>query len=66
MTNVSKSLMVGSSAVFDQATYEPRLGKTFWMSATDITAFVGKARVAETVVGNCTMPIALKFNFDGT
>jgi len=38
MTNVSKSSMFGPSAVFDQATYEPRFGKTFWMAATDITA----------------------------
>jgi len=60
MTNVSKSSMFGPSAVFDQATYEPRFGKTFWMAATDITSLVGKASVAETMIGNCTKKIAFK------
>ncbi len=44
MTNDNKSLMFCPSGVFDQASYEPRSGKTFWMAATDVSSLVNKGQ----------------------
>lgn len=63
MTN-NKPPMFGPSAVIDPATYEPRSGKTFWMAATDLRSLVNKEAVADTIIGNCTTSIPLKFEFD--
>ena len=64
MINDNKPPMFGPSAVFDPATYEPRSGKSFWMVATDVSSLAGKEAVAETLIGNCTTSIPLKFEFN--
>lgn len=64
MINDNKPPMFGPSAVFDPATHEPRSGKSFWMAATDVSSLADKEAVAETLIGNCTTSIPLKFEFD--
>lgn len=60
----NKPPMFGPSGVFDQATYEPRAGKTFWMAATDVSSLANKGIAADTLIGNCTTSIPFKFEFD--
>ncbi len=45
-------------------TYEPRSGKSALMNEL-MAEFVGKSEaLAETIIGNCTTTIPLRFNFD--
>ncbi len=62
MTNDNKPPMFGPSRVFDPAAYEPRSGKTFWMAATDVSSLADKQAAADTLIGNCTTSIPLKFD----
>lgn len=64
MTNDNRPPMFGPSGVFDPATYEPRSGKTFWVAATDVSSLANKEPAADTLTGNCTTSIPLKFAFD--
>jgi ribosomal protein S7 len=62
MTNDSKSPLFGPSAVFDPANHQPRSGKSALMNQI-VAELAGKANVAETIIGNCTTTIPMKFNF---
>jgi len=64
MTNDNKPPMFGPSGVFDPTTYEPRSGKTFWMPSTDVSSLADKGAAADTLIGNCTTSLPLKFEFD--
>lgn len=64
MTNDNKPPMFGPSTVIDPATYEPRSGKSALMNEL-MAEFAGKPIfLAETIFGNCTTTIPLKFAFD--
>jgi hypothetical protein len=66
MTNDNKPPMFGPSSVIDQATYEPRSGKSAWMNEL-MAEFAGKSKdLAETIIGNCTTTLPMKFKFDPT
>ena len=57
--------MFGPSTVIDPATYEPRSGKSALTNEL-MAEFAGKPEaLAETILGNCTTTIPLKFAFDG-
>lgn len=59
MTN-NKPPMFGPSAVIDPSTYEPRYGKSALLNE-----FAGKPdALAETIIGNCTTTLPMKFKFD--
>lgn len=62
MTDDNKPPMFGPSAVFDLANHEPRSGKSVLMNQM-VAELAGKANVAETIIGNCTTTIPMKFNF---
>lgn len=65
MTNDNKPPMFGPSTEINPATYEPRYGKSALMNEL-MTEFSGKPdTLAETIIGNCTTTIPLKFAFDG-
>lgn len=64
MTNDSKPPMFGPSDVFDPANHEPHSGKSTLMNQM-MAELAGKANLAETIIGNCTTTIPLKFDFDG-
>jgi hypothetical protein len=64
MTADNKPPMFGPSFVIDSANHEPRSGKSALMNQM-MAEMVGKASVAETIIGNCTTTIPLKFDFDG-
>lgn len=62
MTKDNKAPMFGPSAVFDPASHEPRSSKSALMN--QMTAeLAGKTNLAETIIGNCTTTIPLKFDF---
>lgn len=62
MTDDNKPLMFGPSAVFDPAKHESRSGKSALMNQV-VAELTDKANVAETIIGNCTTTIPMKFNF---
>ena len=64
MTDDNKPPMFGPSVVIDPANHEPRSGKSALMSQM-VAELAGKANAAETILGNCTTTIPLKFDFDG-
>ncbi len=55
MSNDNKPPMFGPSFLIDPASHEPRSGKSVLMNQM----------MAETIIGNCTTSIPLKFDFDG-
>ena len=63
MTDDNKPPMFGPSFVLDPANQEPRSGKSAMMNQK-MAEMAGKANVAETIIGNCTTSIPLKFDFD--
>lgn len=64
MTNDNKPPMFGPSAAFDPTTHEPRSGKSALMNQM-VAELAGKSpALAETVIGNCTTTLPMKFKFD--
>ncbi len=63
MTNDSKPPMFGPSFVIAPANHKKRSGKSLMNQM--MADLAGKANVAETIIGNCTTTISLKFDFDG-
>lgn len=64
MTNDNKPPMYGPSAMFDLSTHEPRSGKSALMNEL-MVEFAGKPdALAETIIGNCTTTLPMKFKFD--
>lgn len=60
----NKLPMFGPSFVIDPASYEPRSGKSKFMSEL-MDELRGKpATVAETIIGNCTTTVPIKFDLD--
>jgi hypothetical protein len=55
MTDDNKPPMFGPSFVIDPANHEPRSGKSAHLNQM----------MAETIIGNCTTTIPLKFDFGG-
>lgn len=64
MNNDNKPPMFGPSFLIDPTTHEPRSGKSTLMNLL-MAELVDKTNVAETIIGNCTTTIPLKFDFDG-
>lgn len=64
MTNENKSPMFGHSVVFDQATYEPRSGKSALMNEL-MAELAGKQEALGTTPIGSTRKMQLKINFDG-
>lgn len=64
MTNDNKPPMFGPSAMFDPSTHEPRSGKSALMNEL-MAELAGKPdALAETIIGNCTTTLPMKFKFD--
>jgi hypothetical protein len=64
MTNDNKPPMFGPSAMFDPSTHEPRSGKSVLVNEL-MAEFAGKPdALAETIIGNCTTTLPMKFKFD--
>ena len=64
MTNDNKPPMFGPSAMFDPSTDESRSGKSALMNEL-MAEFAGKPdALAETIIGNCTTTLPMKFKFD--
>lgn len=63
MTDANKPPMFGPSFVIDPANHEPRSGKSA-LTNQMVAGLVGKAGVAETIIGNCTTTIPVRFDFD--
>lgn len=64
MTNDNKPPIFGPSAMFDPSTHEPRSGKSALMNEL-MAEFAGKPdALAETIIGNCTTTLPMKFKFD--
>lgn len=64
MIDDNKPPMFGPSAVFGPANHEPSSGKSALMNQM-MAELTGRASVAETITGNCTTTIPLRFDFDG-
>ena len=64
MTNDNKPPMFGPSDVFDPATHEPRSGKSALMGKMMEELAAKPSTLAETVIGNCTTTLPMKFKFD--
>lgn len=64
MTNDNKPPMFGPSGVFDPATYEPRSGKSALMNLLAAELSGKPPALAETIIGNCTTTLPMKFKFD--
>ena len=65
MTNDNKPPMFGPTLTFDPASHVPRSGKSALVNEL-MAEFAGKPKaVADTIFGNCTTTIPLKFAFDG-
>ncbi len=60
----NKPPMFGATGVIDQAADEPRAGKSP-VTQESMAQFAGNPAVAETIIGNRTTTIPLKFDFDG-
>jgi hypothetical protein len=64
MTNDNKPPMFGPSAMFDPSAHEPRSGKSVLVNKL-MAEFAGKPdALAETIIGNCTTTLPMKFKFD--
>jgi len=64
VTNDNKPPMFGPSAMFDPSTHEPRSGKSVLVNEL-MAEFAGKPdALAETIIGNCTTTLPMKFKFD--
>lgn len=64
MTNDNKPPMFGPSAMFDPSTHEPRPGKSALMNEL-MAELAGKPdALAQTIIGNCTTTLPMKFKFD--
>lgn len=64
MTTDNKPPMFGPSGIIDPATYEPRSGRTVWMTTTDVSSLAVKDGAAHTIIGNCTTSLPFDFQFD--
>lgn len=64
MTNDNKPTMFGPSAMFNPSNHEPRSGKSALMNEL-MAELAGKPdALAETIIGNCTTTLPMKFKFD--
>lgn len=45
---------------------EPRSGKSFWITATDVSSLADKQVAGDTIIGNCTTRLPFKHTFDQT
>jgi hypothetical protein len=64
MNDNNKQPMFGPSAMFDPSTFEPRSGKSALMNEL-MAKFAGKPdALADTIIGNCTTTLPMKFKFD--
>lgn len=62
MANENKPPMFGTSAMFDPTTHEARSGKSALMN-TLMSDLAGKPEaLAQTIIGNCTTTIPMKFD----
>ena len=62
MTDDNKPPMFGPSFVIAPANHEPHSGKSALMNQM-MAELAGKAHMAETIIGNCTTTIPMKFDF---
>ena len=60
MTNDIKPPMFGPSALIDQATYEPRSGKSALMNELMVELAGKPEAMAATIISNCTTTLPLK------
>jgi len=60
MTNDIKPPMFGPSALIDQATYEPRSGKSALMNELMVELAGKPEAMAATIISNCATTLPLK------